>query len=511
MADRPEIPRSVKPRRPARDPLPLLIVTPDSILDDETGELLPREQLPELLLVRDSAIIVCGNAESLLADLHRRFKDHPLWQFRLTPITRERWNPEPGAPIETQEDLIISFFGFKRPHGRSRSRYFYPLAPEQFARKNVRELVGDPDLPYPEALRQWGRSVRSFCADLELNPSPTQGGIAAQLLRHPRFYPEARRKVPQATNERARPRLPGNWYELRAEPGRTYSAAWYLDQKSAHHYAAATIDLPHPDRLRAHGHYEEPESCRPWLRAGSRGMAAVLSTFGLVRARLTVPSHVAHAPFPPPALSRPGDVDAWLYTNEIPGIIERGARIDWLSAAWTSTIPDPGIRRYATWSQGEIARRPEARWLKGTLLASYGILAARPRRHHFAYWQATSGERERIRIAADMVECWSKRTEREQQTPIANVIQRGMIEAETRRLSIDLAGQLERAGHEVFAIYADAVLVRARDGASPAQALPLLPEPWRIKEDLSWIRFHDPQSFEARELSRLPGRPRGTM
>lgn len=503
--ERPPIPRSVKPRRPHKGQLPLIVVTPDEIFTEPSGELHDRDQLGPIIAEHPSAIVACGNPESLLAELHERFKADPHWQFRVQPIIRERWRPD--GPADELAELLVGLFGFKRRHGRERGRYFYPLAPAQFCRQSARDLMDD-GRPYWELLREWAGSVRAFCAEYELRPTPTQGGLAAQLLRHPSFYPRPRRKVPRATNEKARPALPGNHYYLNAEPGRVYPAAFYIDQHNAHHYAAQTIDVPQADRLRAHGYFDEPAECKPWARPGSRVFEKVTSQHGLLRLRLEVPAQLAATPFMPAAVgvkTSAGERDVWVFSNELPELLDLGARVRWLSAAWVSPEPDHALRRYAEWSQRRIKERPDqAPWLKGTLLSAYGILAARPRPLHFNYWQAESGERERIRLAASMVDTWAKRTKKEHQSPIANVIQRGMIEAETRRLSVALARDLTAGGHEVFSIYADAVLVRAR-GRQGATRLPLLPPPWRVKRELSMLRFHSPQAFESVEVVRLPG------
>jgi hypothetical protein len=77
-----------------------------------------------------------------------------------------------------------------------------------------------------------------------------------------------------------------------------------------------------------------------------------------------------------------------------------------------------------------------------------------------------------------------------------------MIEAETRKRTIELANDMTDAGLEVIAVYADAVFVR-RTGP-----LPPLPKGWSVKHDLDGLRFLDAVSFASRQLTKLPGIPR---
>lgn len=504
MAERPDIPRVVKPRKPYDLDLPIIAVTSEEIFIESTGELLSRELLAPTLEHHASALIVCSNPERLLTEVHRELSHHPLWQFRLSPLLRERMGQR--GEIETRQELIVNFFGFKRPnhHKGSQGRYFYPLAPSQYCRRSTRDLIPG-DMPFWQALLTWAEGVRVFCQAHKLRATPTAGGVAAQLLRHPDFYPADRRKAPTATNEKTRPHLPGNHYELRAELDRIYGGALYIDQADAHHFAAESIALPHADDLYAQGRFHQLDG-EPWLRPERPGWDSVLSSHGLFHACLEVPPIVANGRYIPPALHTPGPAQRrYVFSNELPELLALGARIRWISAAWTSHQADEGIRKYAEWAKREIQLWPDQKpWLKPTLLASYGILAAKPRRLTLAFWQATGGEEETWPVASDQVDVKVTRTKRAMQSPIANVIQRGMIEAETRRRSLSLARLLEeKHGREVLSVYADAVIVRDRKGDPPG--LPLLPEPWRVKDRLSMLRFYSPQAFVSDQIRRLPG------
>jgi len=496
-------PRTVHPRKPNTTHLPILAVGRDGCYSELTGELATRRELVEVVRDHEPAILACMDPEVVLGELHAAFRSDPLWQFRLTPVQRQIGV---GDRVQIREEQIVSLLGWRRRNGRQRNRYLYPVCPQQFGRHRLAELAGE-GAPEWVRLLGWARSVREFCRQHDLRFSPTAGGIAAQLLRDPRFYPDSRRKVPMATNERARSALPGNHYELRHPEGVPVGSAWHIDQTSAHHYAASTVELPHPDHLYGRGYFRS-DSEAPWLVPSNplhrRAWARLRQQTGLLRLTVEVPQAVAERPFMPPHLDRPGRRSVHVFTNELDEIEELGARVLHVSAAWTSTSVDRGLPAYSEWARGESRQRPvDAPWLKGALLAAYGILGARPRRLESRWRWARKGEDGEAWIGAERVPVKIVRTENRVQSPIANVIARGMIEAETRRISLALARDLHQRGFDVLAIYADALLVR--DTGLP---LPLLPAPWRVKDRLSNLVFHNPQAFTSLEMQRLPGSPR---
>lgn len=508
-SSKPPIPRTVRPRKPYTLQRSLLVATGSTIYSESHDAHYNPADLPDLLREHESAYLLCADSSHLLAGLHRHFRDHRLWQFRLTPIERERWHLD--GTITKRPEVIVNFCGFMRRTHRERNRYFYPLSPSQFCRQSAQDLV-KLDVPYWEKLFLWGDAVRTFCTEYDLRPSPTAGGIATQLLRHPLFYGEDRRKVPTATNERVRPHLPGNYYELTArrslgtrlarkafDPVRR---AFYIDQEDAHHFAALNADTPHPDHLRARGWYREERNA-PWVRRDGPGWASLMSEVGLLYASVFIPPVRAARPFLPPAMRQNGHRMLYLYTNEVREIESLGATIEYVSAAWTSTRRDEGLRRYAEWARGEVKARPDdAPWLKPTVLAAYGVLAAKPRQLESTYWQA-NGERSPILIGPELIDVVRRQSTRRMQSPTANVIQRGIIEAETRIISLRLARDLHARKFDVLSIYADAVIVR--DNGKP---LPLIEKPWRVKKRLHNLEFLNETSFRSREIIRLPGVPR---
>lgn len=506
MADRPTpAARTIKPLKLQPFTLPIIAAT----LSDEhfLGKGIPhspddfsRFHITRLSLhIRNSGpgILVTNDSHRLLLMLERECAGDPSWQVKVA--IREGMIARHDERICIRKS-VIGFVGFRRAPGeRTKNRYWHVLDPSVF--------LDDAKAALPLAeLALWAEDVCGWCGDNGIHPRPTAGGLAGQLLRHPRFYGEPRRKVPGATNERAREALPGNHYELRADRNRTY-AADYIDQASAHHHAA--LAAPVPDAfVYAVGHYRDmrdTEWCQPADIAGS---------FGLIRARIWTPDTHKYPTqwktwvddFRPAWAQSPGSRLAYLYTNELDLLAELGGRIEYITAAWLSDTHDPGLQAYAQWALEETARaEPERReWLKRVLLTPYGLLAARPDFFEVGFRRARGGEIRPYPIGGTMMPFHIHRTSKPVHPRIAHVIQRGMIEAETRAESIRFANRLLAEGEHVLCIYSDGVLVRTLPWRTQAR---LVTHPWRHKATLTGLRFISEQAFESQQIVRLPGIP----
>jgi hypothetical protein len=261
----------------------------------------------------------------------------------------------------------------------------------------------------------------------------------------------------------------------------------------------------------AGGNYQDLDG-RKWIEPRTEDFNRLVGEYGLLYCNISVPTHIAESRYVPPALYKSGDNNVFIFTNELQDLLSLRVQINWISAAWTSPEADKGLRDYSNWAQSQVRNNPDCKpWLKPTLLASYGILASRPRRLEIAYLRAERGEPKHVYIGSERLTLMSKVTRKARQSNIANVIQRGMIEAETRKLSLGLARQLEKEGHEVLSVYADGILVRDNARNTSPVPLPLLPQPWRVKDRLSGIHFIDPQSFESELLTKMPGRRKAVI
>jgi hypothetical protein len=429
------------------------------------------------------------------------FKDDPQWNARFTVNTAERFHLDGSVKepkVKTTKDIRVGFFGFRRSDRHT--QYFHPISPYDFM--DEFKKYGDPGWPEYVRLYHWGGSIRKWMRKHKLRFSATKGGLSAQLLRDKRFYPKARRKVPKQTNEKARDAMPGNFYFMRSENvGRMYGAIYLIDQNNAHHHAAQTVTFPNANTLFAHGRFATL-SDKPYAREKRMRYDRLLSEHGLFRARVWVPRGLNG--MLPQWAHTPGLQSVFLYSNELSLCRELGVEIRSVSYSWTSPDTDDSLSKYAQWAQREIADNPDHKlWLKPTLLSAYGILGVRPRHMEMAYWRSVKGEPYRYLLGPTPIMMQKMRTKKQIQSVTANTVHRGMIEAETRTLSVRLARRFEREGHNVIAIHSDAVLLE-----DVGQQLPMLAPPWRIKDRLGGFKALDAVSFESDNITILPGRRR---
>lgn len=502
-----QVDKIVKPRKVdvAERVLPIIAVSlSDQVAFlERTSEVVPITDLPGLVRSEPSSIWACANVAWLVAQLDKALDASPLWQFRAAPYRRDVVSVRNVGFVRKPQvtGTIVSYFGYKG-QAKHKGHWHYPLDPVVFtADLSVRSS-------HVRDLFTWAEDVRAWCQQNRLTITPTAGGLAGQLLRDPRFYPEARRKVPRKTNARARAALPGNHYALYARESEVTDAV-YLDMTAAHHNAALDTTFPHADGLYARGHFralDPTDTTVPtdtWADRHSKKYRQLMeASHGLLLCAMSVPDEATSAArFPLPIASRTGRYLGWVYTNEVQYLLDSGVSIDSIHAAWVSFRPDPGLNRYASFALAAIAAAEGSRkeWLKPALLSAYGILAARPRTQEFGYKRADRGVTKHYPAGNGVLTVKAHISMTEQEVATVNVIHRGLIEAETRLRSLRMARYLTERGCRVLSIYADAVMVEA--GAP----LPLLPHPWAIKQELTRLRFLHPTQFHSTEMVKLPG------
>lgn len=503
----PKVNRPVKPRKKRSADKPVIAVDKGQVLL-ESGEIFPTDDLPVLIRSLPSSIVVSHHFGATLRFLNEVYKDNDLWQYRLSPIESTSWSPERKRKA-VMKDCIISFFGFKGER-KQRGHYHYPISPETFCLKSIHELRAS--VPGGREtitkLTEWAIELRDYCVKQDLNLSPTSGGIAAQLLRDDRFYPSARRKVPKITNAKGREKLPGNYYKL--YKGKTagenvrpvaYKAA-YLDQISAHHTAALTLEFPNANTLRRYGRYSTLQD-KSFAKVDTPKYREFIACHGLFYLAIETPRFFDTS-FPLPECGEGGEYKrGYFYSNEIPYLLELGVRIRHIIACWVSPDRDAGLNRYAEWALQQVAGcEPSAKpWLKPLLLSTYGVLAAKPRHLEYGYRQAKNGETKEYPCGSGFITVQAKRTSKEIEPLMSNVIHRGMIEAETRLRSLRFARGLTLMGYNILAIYADSIFVDS------SKDLPLIGPPWRVQEYLSNLRFQSATHFSSHEVTKQPGGP----
>lgn len=515
-ADKPVPARTVKPRKPTQNQSLILFDTECGIWVERTGEFFEfsYEKLGELVCTEPSSIF--GGEESVMVvdRLVERFKDVPNFNAKVVKVPQTRKGNPKKKPTEFKAHAY-SYFGFKRQGKKdlAQSRYFNVFDPNLFVSSmSFMDLTGYPKGERFRTFIAYAVDLRNWCDENGLRLSLTAGGIGSQLMKDARFFPNARRKVPKATNEKARQALPGNHYSRHnindVEGMVTFDAVVCYDQKAAHHSAAKLLEFPHSDSLNAHGNFRDLENPKPWLRNGTSHFKRVLQSHkGLFYGRIYSPGF-RDTEFTLPFLKDRGYVDTYFFSNQVTYIQSfKGVRIEYLYASWTSEITDPGLNKYAEWSLDKLdtcdpGLKPT---LKTIMLSAYGMLAATPRHMEFGWVRAKKGEPQSwITYGPQRRTFQVTKTKREIELTICNGIWRGMIEAETTLESLRFAEYLTGKGHTVVQIYADAVYARFDPELDP----PILYEPWKDGERLDDYVSPNATQFASRQKIRAPGIPK---
>lgn len=502
--------KTVTPRKSRYQHLTIIAVDMkrEVIWSEHSNKEYPLEQLPVLCLTEPDSILVGYEIGLAVEKIAEQFKDVPTFQIRVTPIDRELspWNPQTNPPTKpniVNHGVSFSFIGWRKDANKNSSwehRHF-PVDPLLFTSSFKAEYkTADKSL---EAVIAWAKAVREFLKANDLAFRATQTGIAAQLLRDARFYPDARRKVPKQTNALARANLPGNFYMHNANRNATYNAL-EVDQNSSHHSCAAALTFPKSDRLFAKGYFRTLPD-KAFAYSGTPFFNRLIKQHGLFYVKLVVPTRGrTGTKFVLPSAeyneTNRGHRTAFVYSNEIPELETTGVRVLYIIAAWTSTETDDGLNRFAQWSLQELEQcdANRKRWMKPLLLSAYGLLATRPRPMKAAYFRG-KGLITHYHIGRGRVMRFVKFESSVPREPgFVNVIHRGMIEAETRLRSLQMARYLTEHGFEVLTVYADAVYV------AKGRQLPLLPNGWEVKA-ISNAFFPNANQVVCDQFVKLPG------
>lgn len=425
--------------------LPIVAVRPDkSVVSEETGQVISFADYCEKLPTLARHLVVTFSSDAWLWRLDQRWHNDPRWTWSVMV------QKKPRAKMRQH----VTYYGFRK----ARKQAFTNLVID------AGSFTDDTDTDLIE-LGQW---VRDFANTHGLRMRASAAGIANQLLRHPDFYPEARRVVPLFINATAREHLPGPFYESYVDATQRIEAATYIDQQAAYHYAAMTTPLPNSNSVRACGY---THSSGVYARAGGELFQREMRKHGLVHAEVMVyPVPPKREKFTPRLLRKPGRQRAWIWTNEIPYLEKMGMQVLHLISVWGTEEVDRNIARYAQWAASMSKQHPH---LKALLLMPYGALGRRPDTIEI---HAPGGD-DALLLAGRWIEGTHSRSVRAQ-TYTANALQLGLIQAHVRALSLDMARQLSNKGEEVISVYADGIFIRL-DGA---QQIPMF-APWRVKED----------------------------
>jgi hypothetical protein len=478
---------TVKPRRRGyrhRD----IIVINDAAGFTEHGEII--DDIIEFAMVRDSHIFVTMDPAGLLNIMLR--SHGPDFNYQIIE-SREADVPEGMA---TMSSARVTRFGWNRMgKGKRKGKAMHIVWSITDMMRDPSKVLNDGS---PESMMKFAIDVRDWCKDNNL-PIPTAlSGIASSLLRDERFYPDARGRIPRATNERMRPLLPGVYSELRAKPSVTHRMAVSLDQRRAYHRAAQSTPMPDSTTLFARGYFNVPDNAPIWAPKGDPVYTRTIAQPGvvLVRAlsRPTMPKNETR----PPAIDYANVQDVYLWTNEVDLCESTGLDIQGIIAAWTSTNHDEGMPRYGAWAEETIdgASEYRAAWLKPTLHALYGLLAARPRDLRIGHRLGTGARAKYILGLGHTFQVHETRLGA-QSSPTVNVPMLGVLQAEIRARTMRLANSLIVEGVDVLHIHADGIHTTGK--------LPFLSNDWSV-EPRTNLRYLDRVSWLADEGDTLPGR-----
>lgn len=482
--------RTVKPRNRVYKVLPVIALNYDGGITED-GELIPMDELIEKLpLMSPTLFAMVGIADWIgYLDTIFRERDSKHWQWRATSHERDICRPD-GVRIAARVSTLIHYFGFQEGnYAGGRRVYHKAIDPVSMYGHSLDTVYPDESLSTIERTLRWAVSIRDFCAENQIEVRPTIGSISAQFLTDRRFYPKPRRKVPAKINERVRENLVGNYYHLNVQPSaREEFTAIYLDQHRAHHYHARTLHFPDANHLYAHGRFcDLAESVFEYVPDGFMGLYCL---------DVRPPKHPSYPSFLDDECCR-----VFVYSNEIPHLLDLGYEILGIRAAWGSYQRDRGLNRFAQFAESQLDRYKDTPWLKPLLLSTYGTLAIRPLQRTSVFRLVKSGTPARLHTGHFHLDGMQTQSKQKIEPGIANVLHRGMIEAATRSESIGLAQYLTYKGHQILSIYADAVIVKL-DEDNP---LPLLPDPWRSKGTLNHLQFINQQAFMSGEMTKLPG------
>lgn len=494
--------RTIKPRTRGFVHMDIAVVTHDVIID-EHGEL-HADPVGYIYTARPTAFITTDPSH-FLAQLDERYHDHPHWRFTLARIIAER-----GSMAMSRVKLTT--FGFRACRtprernncpicahgaGQRKGRLHQCWDPRAMSPTPVHKMIGDASAT---SLLTWAQDVRSWAQEQNLELRVALSGYGSQLLRDERFYPDARRRVPRATNERIRPTLPGNLVRLvDVTPGpRSYNVT-AIDQRSAHHRIVQDIALPDANTLFARGYFNDPEHApKLWAPRGTTLYNRIINQPGLIYAQVTS-RMTAPGEFRLLLQDFTGQDRRYIWTNTVNFLESTGTRIDGIIAAWTSTTTDTGLSQYGAFAQNQIetASPERKRWLKPLLHSTYGLLAARARPLQIGRNGHSNSGTSSCFLFGPRPFHVTARTLTNFQPAFVNVAQRGMIEAETQIRSLRMAQELYDSGCDITHIHTDGLHVVGK--------LPLLPDTWGIN-GLTDVTYIDNVSWVSRERVCLPGR-----
>jgi hypothetical protein len=465
-----------------------IFITPEGVIDTHTGEVHDKLSIDTLLSTRPGGVIAGRNMYPILCSL-------------ISDI-RKDWGWTASIHVQHQpagQDRVHGVIYYSHLTHRFRK---VRVSGVRFRPGSIKWVVLNLELFCEDAdIESASRSLVSLAESRGVSLRYSPGTMGSAMIRASPKWTRDRRPAPRFISEIAREHLPGNLYSLRDDFS-TSEGAIYIDQKSSHHNVASSIDLPHPHYLHARGRIRAVEKgmCPKWMSS----MRLLSKHTGLIACKVicrTIPNNLKH--LYPPWAHEPGERDVWIWTPELRLLDER-VRLLWVSAGLTSYVPDPVLSEYSKWAISQLSK-PHHSAIKPALLAAYGMLAIRSKKtvvKYTVHGRPKPPRSDAVSLPLIDGDVYRAIIQRRRTPSIQNVICRGVIEAEVRTRSLEMARHLESEGLPVLQIYADGLIVET-------DQVPILPNQWRVAASLTEVSRENPSSIISRELVRLPGIPNG--
>lgn len=491
-------PRVVPPRRRGYSHRPIIVVSDDVGLTD-SGQYV--ENLLQFARKNPSHLWITYKPSDLVFQLLEVYESDPTFRLGGGGIAP----PKDGRPWV--QKIKLTTFGWDTPGKRKQARHILTSPGAYFGGDIPARGVVPDTLP---DLLSWAIGLRGWCKEHDIPLGRSLSNLSASIARDRRFWPDARGRVPRATNERVRPYLPGAKVTSTDHTG-YYPHVFAIDQRRSYHTIASEIALPDPTTLYARGFFTNPDCGKVWTRPGQRLYKRTTQQPGLYALLVSIP---VSARAQDKELTLPCLVESVRGANGNPcrviyvwspelREVERDTRVTiiGLVAAWTSTIPEAGLRDFALWARSQIDARPDlARWLKPTLHGVYGLLAARPVDLIRAELHMRNGEDYPIYYNGRRLVLQARRMHHV--SPITNVAVLGVLQAELRVRTLEMARYLRSHGGRILRIHADGIHCQIGQ-------LPLYDEARWSCEELTHVRYLDDVTFVSAEKIVAPGRSGG--
>lgn len=467
----------------------ILLVTPDGVIDTDSGEIIGEMNQHTLLKDARGGVIVGRNMYPQIAPFVSTSRSDHGWSAKIHAQQQRKIKDDRVSGVIYFSRLTYRF-PKKQIHGKR-------------SRVTVKWLILNMELFSEDGdVLASAKSLIALADARGISPRFSPGSFGSALLRASPQWPKMRRPAPWFISEAARSNLPGNYYAIREGYG-SADYAYYLDQSSAHHTVASEIDLPHPHYLRARGRFrmvEKGSSPRVFesddILTGHVGV--VIATVECN----TIPPDQLH--LYPAWARKPGIHSRWIWTPELRMIrMWDKVKLLHISSALTSIKADDALREYANWSL-EYLKTGSSSAVKPSLLAAYGMLAVQGDRNITVYSAHGRGKPKRADIVSLplLPDVFRSNITGTRVPSVQNVVARGVIESEVKVRTLELAIRLENEGIQVVHIYADGLIAKT-------DQLPFMPNNWRVAAKLTDVSSPAPHSIVSNEMVRLPGIPNG--